>query len=217
MQKKDVFWLVFLKNKLRRYRLAGLLSVCMLCLSTIEAAAQQRITMNLGETTLRAFFQELQKESGRAVLYNDDRLDLDRKVTVNERDVTMEELLTKVLKGSGMTYQLLGNEILILPAPPEKEEPRHTTVKGRVVDETGQPVPGATIVLKGSTLGTSADSEGRFTLSVPQGKEIVLRISFVGMRTEEAVYRQSAEGEEWRVVMRAEDTELNEVTVVSTG
>lgn len=88
------------------------------------------------------------------------------------------------------------------------------TVKGRVIDNKQQAIPGATVLIKGTTLGVSADNDGRFTLSVPKNVEAVLLVSFIGMQSKEIKYQGE---EELNIVLEEDITQIDEVVVVSTG
>ena len=87
-------------------------------------------------------------------------------------------------------------------------------ISGSVVDTKGQPLPGVTILLKGTTVGCVTDSEGNFRLELPMRENIVLSFSFVGMKTIEVAYSGQ---KEMKVVLEEEITEMEQVNVISTG
>lgn len=203
MKKKDVLWLIFLKNKLWR-KLACFLFLSVLCLLSANVMAQQKITMNLGKTTVRAVFKEIRKQTGKTVMYNDDRLNLEYEVNVNVKDMELEDLLKNVLEGSGMTFWMTGNNIVIIPP-----RPADITIQGKVVDKKGHPVPGATIVVKGTSRGTSAAVDGTFRFTIENRESLVLQITFVGMGRKEILYT----GKPVVIVLEPEDKNLEEVVV----
>ena len=86
------------------------------------------------------------------------------------------------------------------------------TVTGQVVDETGEPVIGASVVVEGTTNGTITDFDGRFALQVPSGKKVV--ISFVGYVPQTIAPKQ---GKDFRVVLKEDSKMLDEVVVVGYG
>ena len=72
-----------------------------------EVWSQQRLTMRLGETGLKEVFKEIQRQTNKAVVYNDDQLTLSKKVKANFTDVELEEILKQVLQGQGMSYKFM--------------------------------------------------------------------------------------------------------------
>ncbi len=109
------------------------------------------------------------------------------------------------------------------PEPQEEEqktvlpvitaEPAETVAEGRILDETGEPVIGASVILKGGNEGTVTDTGGRFRLAVPKGAKDTLLASFVGMKSREIPLKENV-GD---IRMKADDLALNETTVVGYG
>ena len=172
-------------------KLTFLLTV--LFVGTLHASvnAQTRLTMNLGETNLKEVFNEIQRQTQKTVVYNNERLDLDRVIEADFNDEALEDILDKVLSGSGMGYKFTNDYIVIVP----QEEPalpqavEEQVIQGVVKDENGQPLPGVTVLLKGTTLGTATDAEGKWKLVLPANvQNPVFIFSFVGMETQEIAY-----------------------------
>ncbi len=92
-------------------------------------------------------------------------------------------------------------------------EPAETVAEGRILDETGEPVIGASVILKGGNEGTVTDTGGRFRLAVPKGAKDTLLASFVGMKSREIPLKENV-GD---IRMKADDLALNETTVVGYG
>ena len=131
-----------------------------------EVWAQQRLTMRLGETGLKEVFKEIQRQTNKAVVYNDDQLTLSKKVKANFTDVELEEILKQVLQGQGMSYKFMDDYIILVKQPATPQHVEEVTVKGKVTDKEGMPLPGVTIVLKGTTIGTASDVDGNFSLNI---------------------------------------------------
>ena len=90
-------------------------------------------------------------------------------------------------------------------------------VTGKVIDENGEPVIGASIVVKGTTLGVASDADGRFKLVVPGGESIVLEVSFVGMKKQTVTVDGTVTPKPLVVVMEEEAVDVDEVVVVGYG
>lgn len=92
----------------------------------------------------------------------------------------------------------------------QTQTPKAVTLTGVVKDESGMPLPGVTVAVKGTQLGVATDLDGKWTLNVPEMKELIIVFSFVGMKTQEVVYK----GQKSIDVMMATDaTEIDEVVV----
>ena len=92
------------------------------------------------------------------------------------------------------------------------------TIKGTVVDETGESIPGVSIVQKGTTNGTVADVDGRFTLRIPDSdKPVIIALHFIGMQTQELTVSAKDVDKELRIVMKEDVALLDEVVVVGYG
>ena len=193
-------------------KLTFLLTV--LFVGTLHASvnAQTRLTMNLGETNLKEVFNEIQRQTQKTVVYNNERLDLDRVIEADFNDEALEDILDKVLSGSGMGYKFTNDYIVIVP----QEEPalpqavEEQVIQGVVKDENGQPLPGVTVLLKGTTLGTATDAEGEYALQIPLSESVVLVFSYIGMKAQEIVYNGQ---QELNVTMVHEASEIDEVVV----
>ena len=117
--------------------------------------AQQRVSMQLGETKLKKVFEEIQRQTNHVLVYSDDQLRLNGKVTANFEDATVEDVLGEVLQGMGMTFRFENDYIVITRgkanALPQSVQER--VVKGNVSDIEGNPLPGVTVLIQGTTIG----------------------------------------------------------------
>lgn len=95
-------------------------------------------------------------------------------------------------------------------APRQAVAPANVTVKGQIVDEDGEPVMGATVMVKGTSNGTSTDLDGAFSLSVPSGRKITLSVSYIGMKPAEYTVKP---GENVTITLQPDANVLDEVIV----
>jgi TonB-linked SusC/RagA family outer membrane protein len=189
--------------------------VCFVCTLSAEVVSQQKVSIKLGETSIKTVFEEIREQTGKVVIYNDNRLLANRKVTANFKEIAVEELLARILQGSGMSYKFVDDYIVIVPDGVVQEQGKQVTIKGTVREKSGLPLPGVTVLLKGTTsVGTSSNIDGKFVLTVPWSEKIVLQFSFIGMISRDVEYLGQ---EEIHVVMEESTIEMEEVTVVSTG
>ena len=177
-----------------------------------SVTAQQRLTMKLGKAGIREIFNEIQKQTSKTVIYNDDRLQLDQKIKADFKDIRLEELLDRILTERGMGYKLVDDYIVIIPkeeqAVPQVVQER--IIKGIVVDNKGGILPGVTVLIKGTQVGTATDVDGKFTLKIPDSKDLVLVFTFVGMKSKEV---KPGTQNELKVQLEYNEESLEEVVV----
>jgi TonB-linked SusC/RagA family outer membrane protein len=172
-----------------------------------------RVNIRVTDASLPELFGMLKLQAGMSIMYsNDDTGEVPRR-DYAIRDATLLEALNQVLSGTGLECEI-SNRVIIVRKATRLEaatpgQPR-VVIRGRVTDASGQGVPGASVVLKGTRAGRAADREGRFELEVPAGREAVLVISFIGMETREVTYRGEALLE---VALSPAVTEIGEVIV----
>lgn len=214
MKKNANWWFVMRKNKpqklLRIMKLIFLMCVCIATSVSARSLAQQRITMQLGETGLKAVFKEISRQISKTVIYNDDLLKFDGKVRADFIDVELEEVLKQVLKDQRMSYKFMDDYILIVRQKDVPQTVSEITLKGTVVDQTGAALPGVTVLVKGTTLGTSTNIEGKFSLQLPETQNMVLVFSMIGMKSKEVTVGKQRE---FKVTLTEEKSELEEVVV----
>ena len=154
---------------------------------------ETKFSLKLNGVTVREVFKEIEEKSKFILLYNEKQVDVNRNVNVKVDNETVESILNQALEGSESTYKIYDRQIVIL-AKDKTESPNVTnavveveqkiTITGTVKDGNGSPVPGVSVIVKGTTNGTITDGDGQFTLSVaPTSKTLVF--SFVGMKSQE--------------------------------
>ena len=214
MKKNANWWFVMRKNKpqklLRIMKLIFLMCVCIATSVSARSLAQQRITMQLGETGLKAVFKEISRQTSKTVIYNDDLLKFDGKVRADFIDVELEEVLKQVLKDQRMSYKFMDDYILIVRQKDVPQTVSEITLKGTVVDQTGAALPGVTVLVRGTTLGTSTNIEGKFSLQLPETQNMVLVFSMIGMKSKEVPVGKQRE---FKITLTEEKSELEEVVV----
>ena len=151
-----------------------------------EVSAQtQQMSVKFENMSLLDALGHLSKQTGGKILYNHERIDKSVKVNVVLTNKTLPEILDKCLQGTKYMYKEVDGVYVISEKEevvvPEKKE---IVVKGNVKDERGEPMPGATIILKGTTIGITSNETGDFTLLLPAKDSLVLLVSFIGYETQ---------------------------------
>ena len=203
----------------RKMYLTMKICVCMLILglSTLSARthSQIRLTLDAKNKTLPEVFQEITRLSGYEFMYSSNELRHVGKVSVQLEDRDLSDILAECLKNTGLWYRLEDDVIIISPklVSPQKVGEK-LVVTGLVKDKGGMPLPGVTILLKGTQLGGVTDADGNFRLTLPGNTEHVLIFSFVGMKTREV---KGNDAKPLTVVMEEDAREMDEVVVVAYG
>lgn len=203
----------------RKMYLTMKICVCMLILglSTLSARthSQIRLTLDAKNKTLPEVFQEITRLSGYEFMYSSNELRHVGKVSVQLEDRDLSDILAECLKNTGLWYRLEDDVIIISPklVSPQKVGEK-LVVTGLVKDKGGMPLPGVTILLKGTQLGGVTDADGNFRLTLPGNTEHVLIFSFVGMKTREIKVNDA---KPLTVVMEEDAREMDEVVVVAYG
>lgn len=184
--------------------LLGLLRV-----SAVGYAQAYRITLEMDNVPCKEVIESIKGQTSLDFFYSNKELNVDRKVSVSCRNASLEEALKQML-GNAYTFRLVDNTVVIRPVKVPQAQPKQLTAKGVVKDEKGTPLPGVTIVLKGTSLGVTTDAEGKFSMSFPEMKDPMLLFSFIGMKTVEMKYTGQPE---MKIIMQEDATEMEEVVV----
>ncbi len=177
-------------------------------------AQSTRIDLNIKQSTLKQVFKEIESKTEYTFFYNDEVIDLDRVVDVKVQKETIENILNGIL--TNCTFKIDNKNILLIPKEPDTSysvtQQNKKQIKGSVVDEFGIPVIGASVIVKGTTVGSITDLDGNFTLDVKNGD--IIQISYIGYLPQEITYT----GQTSLHVIIKEDTQtLDEVVVVGYG
>ena len=210
MKKRAVFLSVPIKFTLRVI-LLGIISTTLLCLQAkAEADDPQRVTLNLKEVSLSKLFEEIQKQTTYKFFYNDTQEQEMKKISVTANNETVESVLDKVFRGTKYTYQISGNQIVVKQSKEHINVLKKTEVMGRVTTKDNKTLPGVTVLLKGTTIGTSTNHNGEYNLTVPQSSDFTLIFSFIGMKTVEVIYTGK---DTINITMEEESENLEDVVV----
>lgn len=217
MKKNPLTGFVFIKNERWKLFLAMRLTIvflfCFMLGGNATIMAQYRLNMKMGETTFEELFQEIRKQTGCIVMYNNDMLNKNEKVDANFGKIELEELLEKILSDKGLTFEINREFVILMKAPQKREEQKKVTITGIVKDKQGESLIGVTVLVKGTSIGAVTDSLGRYKITLPEQQDLVLIFSFIGMQSKEVKINNQKEIN----VTLEEDIETLEEVVVSTG
>ena len=190
---------------------------CLLAIHAYAYAAPLQVSKKVSfanqTLTIKQVFTSITTQTGYRFFYNNNTLNVGRTVTLPKKKMEVKEVLDFTL-GERYTYQVSGGRIVISLKPVrtvQQQQPSQTmTISGRVVDTSGEPLPGVSVVVVGASMGISTNVEGKYSFTLPKASQVRLRFSFIGMKTVEHIGK---EGKMLNVVMEEEAGMMSEVVV----
>ncbi len=178
-------------------------------------AQTKKLTISMDKATIAQVLQAIEDQSEFKFFYNNQLIDVTKKVDVEIRRKKIWEVLDNVLPDAGITYRVVGKQIALFQQVSGSGEPviRQQPVTGKVTDESGKPLPGVTVIIKGTTKGTTTNFDGNYTITnVPDNATLVF--SFVGMLTQEIIVGTQTE---INVTMATDVIGIEEVVTIGFG
>jgi len=153
----------------------------------------KKLSLNMQGNTIKEVLQQIEAQSEYRFIYENEKVNLDAKVSIRVKDEVVENILKQLFAKDGINYSITDNN-LILINPSDKQmnnwgkesinSQQQKSVSGKVTDSSGAPLPGVSVVVKGTTNGTITDVNGKYLLTnIPAS--ITLQFSFIGMKTQE--------------------------------
>ncbi|NOW94079.1 SusC/RagA family TonB-linked outer membrane protein [Mucilaginibacter sp. SG564] len=175
----------------------------------LSSHAQTRVTLNLQSADFRKVLSIIEHQSSYHFVYSERKVPVMKKVTIDAKNEEVTTVLDKILLNSGFAYTELANHLVVIA--PTAEIINVIKISGHVIGEKGEPLAGATVMVKGSTAGTPTDTEGFFSFEAPE--QSILKVSYVGYQTREI----RASGTTPCVIQLSVSNILNEVVVTALG
>lgn len=164
-----------------------ILFVCVLQFSVLAkgVAQDQVVSLEMQNVSYFELFNEIHQQTGLRFIYNTNQLEGMPTITVHADKQSVKEVLEGIFLNTPFTFSFEQNVVMVkMKQKDEEKEKESLTVKGIVYDKKKQPLPGVTVLVKGTTLGVSTSEKGVFKIEVPN-KDVILVFSFVGMESKE--------------------------------
>ena len=185
--------------------------------STASVSQSKRFSLNEKNISVKEVLNLIERQSGYRFFYEDTNLNVDEKLTIKIDDSTIEEVLNQLFEKTGIEYKVMDNNFVVLKLSNKtnglNKGEQHKAVSGKVTDTSGAPLPGVSVLVKGTTKGTITDFDGNFQLHEISTEDILV-FSFVGMRTIEMAV---AENSQFNVAMAEDAIGIEEVVAVGYG
>ncbi|GHT66636.1 SusC/RagA family TonB-linked outer membrane protein [Bacteroidia bacterium] len=210
---KEQLRILFIMKWILLFLIAGVLQC--------GAASNQnlKITLKMENKTVQEILSEIESKSGVYFTYNPEQINVARKTSIKVDNQPVEEVLNRLFAGENVKYSVNDKHIVIYreskgASTNSQQQSGGVRVTGKVTDNFNAEIPGALISVRGhSTLGTTTDANGEFSITVP-GDTCVLRVSFIGYKTEEITIGKSRI---FSITLKEAETMLDEVTIVAFG
>lgn len=174
-------------------------------------AQTSKVSINAQNINLTEAINQIEKQTNYLFVYSPGEVDLSKKISLSLKDKSLDEALTAVFDNSNISYHIEGNNILLVKQNVTQQSSKKK-ITGIVVDELGEPLAGATVIIHGTKDGTITDIDGKFELSVAQGSTLV--VSFMGYNSENVLVTAA---EHYDIKMTPISTELDAVVVTALG
>ena len=204
MRKKRKFQQTLRKMKLLAFFM--LLGFCA-CHATISAQ-EARIDLKMSDATLSQVFRNIEQLTEYMFIYKSEDVQSIQHINVDVRQTMVRDVLEKCLENTGLSF-LFKENVIIIQKKTTDQEKKENRITGKVTDEKKEPLPGVTVIIKGTKLGTVTDVDGKYTLAVPVGNNALV-FSMIGMKQKEEVIGKRTQID---VVMEEEISELEDVVV----
>lgn len=179
--------------------------------STAKTFSQnQTVTINAKNISINELLTSIHKQTNLNFIYNSQQIKNLGKVDINVSNKTVKSVLENVFSDKPFSFKFENSIIVIFPKKNEVKQTEDKFIKGVVVDENGNTLPGVSVSVKGTQVGVSTNIDGTYELKLPNKKNIVLVYEFVGMIPKEVKYKGQ---KVLRVVLSEDKVMLGEVVV----
>ena len=178
------------------------------------SAQSQKVSLDFKNERVEKVLASIKSQTGMSLVFSDQLVDVNRKVTMQLKDVTLKEALTRLLSGINLTFEIRNNKIYFIEKKAVSQPgSRKKRVTGVVKDVMGEPLIGANVVEKGrSTNGVITDFNGKFTLEVDESASLV--VSYIGYLAQDIPTKGKGD---FHIILKEDTNTLDEVVVTGYG
>ncbi|CAM1365393.1 SusC-like TonB-dependent outer membrane receptor precursor [Tenacibaculum xiamenense] len=183
-----------------------------------QSLKNTKVSISLHKANPLAFFKLIEQQTDFTFVYDNTLKYNKSSISIHHKNISVQDVLEKLSKEASLSFMRINNNISVkVVSKKEKKviikEPVLKKISGNVKDQTGTPLPGVNIIVKGTLIGTTTDFDGNFTLQVPDDATIITA-SYLGYKTQEITISNKSSFE---IVLQEDSSQLNEVVVVGYG
>ena len=197
-----------------RTKMKTLLLLGVLLFGFTVSAQSQKVSLDFKNERVEKVLASIKSQTGMSLVFSDQLVDVNRKVTMQLKDVTLKEALTRLLSGINLTFEIRNNKIYFIEKKAVSQPgSRKKRVTGVVKDVMGEPLIGANVVEKGrSTNGVITDFNGKFTLEVDESASLV--VNYIGYLAQDIPTKGKGD---FHIILKEDTNTLDEVVVTGYG
>ena len=202
----------------KKMRLTVLLVFAMVFTGMAASSYSQvnKLNVNLKNVPVQTALSEIEEASGCFFMYKDELFSSRPRVTIQVENGSLVQVLDQLASQASVSYEITDKQIILkerLAVPSMTQQPQQRSVTGIVTSRSGEPLPGVAVMVKGTNVGTSTGSDGKFQLNIPSDAQTLL-FSFVGMKPREVGVAGSST---FSVMLEETSFGVEEVVVTALG
>ena len=178
-----------------------------------------KISLELQNVSIENVLREIESKTEFKFLYNDNEVDYEKIVSVDFKKTRISKILNDLFSNTKINYEVLDKQIVLLLDTSKEnqknisESIQEKVITGTVIDDTGMPLPGASIVVKGTSKGASTDFDGNFSIALSENDNILI-VSYIGYVTKEVAVGNKTT---INITLASDAAALDEVVVIGYG
>lgn len=207
---------------LKKLMLMAKLTTLLIFISFLQISANSysqtgKLDLKLRGVTILEVFEHIEDVSTYRFFYDNEQIELTKKVSINTENQELSDILKELLDDTDLTWEVK-EELILIQSKNTKTNSEITlqqqnSISGTVIDESGLPLPGVTVLIKGTTNGTVTNMDGKYTiLNIPE--DVTLQFSFVGMLSKEILVGSQIQID---IVMKTDAIGIEEVVAIGYG
>lgn len=174
-------------------------------------AQQQKVNIHVENGEIQNVFRQIKEQTGLNFIYDEDQVSTLSPVTLSMRDATVESVLKRLFDNTPFEYSYEKLSIVVKKRRTQLTTPTdEIQITGVVIDKNEEAIPGVSVIIKGTTLGTATDINGKFVIRIPSRDNVVLQFSCIGMQKKEIVIKDD---KELVVILEESSESIQEVVV----
>ncbi len=205
-------------SRFKKFMLAMRLTLFLIIVAVFSSSAATygqttKLDLTIKNGQIREILSQIEDQSEYSFMYDNNQIDVSKKVSVDMKSSSIENILNEIFKGAEVTYRIIDRHIMLYPEKSFQLSQQKTTITGKITDSTSQPLPGVTVLVKGTSQGVVTDIDGNYSLANVPG-DATLVFSFIGMKTQEIPVAGKTV---LNVMMKSEMKDIDEVMVIAYG
>ena len=175
-------------------------------------AQQQKVNIHVENGEIQNVFRQIKEQTGLNFIYDEDQVSTLSPVTLSMKEATVESVLKRLFDNTPFEYSYEKLSIVVKKRRTQLTTPTdEIQITGVVIDKNEEVIPGVSVIIKGTTLGTATDINGKFVIRIPSRDNIVLQFSCIGMQKKEIAIKDDKE----LIVIMEESSEVIQEVVVT--